>query len=51
MKNQRFFRRALGSGPDIVPIVLYIVLPALVVVILSGFLLKWILGRPAQPKD
>ncbi len=51
VKNQRFFRKALGSGPDMVPILLYIVLPAVVVVFLSGLWLRRILGRSAQPKD
>lgn len=51
MRNQQFFRRALRSGPDIVAIAMYIVLPALLIVFLSGLLLKWALGRPAQSKD
>ena len=51
LKNQDFFRRALRSGPDIGPIVTYIVLPSVVVVFLSGLWLKSALSRPSEQQQ
>jgi len=50
LKHQDFFRRALRSGPDIGPIVMYIVLPSVLVVFLSGLWLKKALIRPPQSR-
>ncbi len=46
VRDQDFFVRALRSGPDIGPIVAYIVLPTLAVVFLTGL---WLRKRPARP--
>jgi hypothetical protein len=51
LKNQDFFRRALRAGPDIGPIVTYIVLPSVVVVFLSGLWLKKVLSRPPSQEE
>ena len=40
MKHQDFFLRALRSGPDIGPILIYVVFPTGVVVFLSGLWIK-----------
>ncbi len=50
VKNQEFFREALRSGPDIGPIMIYIVLPSVVVVFLSGLLLKRVLSCPDESR-
>ncbi len=51
MKRQNFFLDALRSGPDMGPILTYIVLPSMIVVFLSGLLLKRNLARPPSAKD
>lgn len=48
MKDQPFFHRALRSGPDIVPIMTYIVVPTLGVCFLAGLLLKLTVVRRAR---
>jgi uncharacterized membrane protein YedE/YeeE len=50
VRNQHFFRQALRSGPDIGPIMTYIMLPTAVVVFLTGLVLRKVLRRP-QPAE
>ena len=49
MKKQGFFLRALSLGPDIEPIMTYVMWPAVFVVLLSGLWLIKRLRRPTQP--
>jgi len=48
VSGQDFFVRALRSGPDIGPIFLYMMLPAIVIVFLTGLVLKPRSSRPAE---
>ena len=51
VKKQDFFLRAIRSGPDMGPIMTYIVLPTVGVVFLSGLYLKSVLTRRSHAKS
>jgi hypothetical protein len=48
LSGQDFFVRALRAGSDMGPIFIYMVLPSLIIVFLTGLLLK---RRPSQPAE